>query len=115
MHLENQITAITVMLADVSCINFHSFVLGVLSDGKQKNITLSDGVYTISTNLNSFQVSARPSDDKFQSFERGPATSVGPTEIGLLSVKSRDLTLAREVVRNVKNPYTVCKYLGIIA
>ena len=131
------------MLADLICINFHSFVLGKLSDERQKNITLSDGVYTISTNSTSFQVSARPSNDKFQSFERGPVTSVGPTEIGLPSVKSRDLTpigflkkgatfvitfvskrmcysyrittLAHEVVRNVKNPHTVCKYLGILA
>ena len=132
------------MLADVSCINFHSFVLGILSDGRQKNITLSDGVYTISTNSTSFQVSARPSNDKFQSFERGPVTSVGSSEIGLPSVKPRDLTpidrvlekggafvitfvskrmcyscrfvtLAYEVLRNVKNPHTVCKYLGILA
>ena len=42
LHLKNKITAM-VMLVDVGCINFHSFVLGILSDGKQKNITLGDG------------------------------------------------------------------------
>ena len=64
----SKIPAITVMLANVSCINFHSFVLGILSDGRQKNITLSDGVYTISTNSTSFQVSARLSNGQISIF-----------------------------------------------
>ena len=62
-------TTAMVMLVDESCINFHSFALGILNDGKQKNITLSDGFYTISMNSTSFQVSARPRNDKSQSFE----------------------------------------------
>ena len=42
----------------VSCINFHSFALDILLDGEQKNLNLTDGLYTVSVNSNSFQVSA---------------------------------------------------------
>ena len=48
----------TVMLVGVSCINFHSFALGILTDGKQKNHNPTDGLYTLTTNSSSFQMSA---------------------------------------------------------
>ena len=57
LHLENKTTAI-VMLIGVICINFHSFALGILTDGKQKNINPSDVLYTLPKNSTSFQVSA---------------------------------------------------------
>ena len=57
LHLENKTTAI-VMLVGLSCINFHSFALGIVTDGKQKNLNPSDGLYTLPTNSTSFQVSA---------------------------------------------------------
>ena len=47
-----------VMLVGVSCINFHSFALGILFDEKQKNHNPTDGLYTLPTNSTSFQVSA---------------------------------------------------------
>ena len=40
LHLENKITAI-VMLFPVTCINFHSFALGILDYGKQNNLNPS--------------------------------------------------------------------------
>ena len=60
-----------VMLVGVNFINFHPFALGILTEGKQQNITLTDGLYTLSTNSASFQVSAHTSDnnEKFQPFE----------------------------------------------
>ena len=39
-------------------VNFHSFALGILTDGKQKNRNPTDGLYTLPTNSISFQVSA---------------------------------------------------------
>ena len=69
LHLENKTTAM-VMLVGVNCINSHPFALGILSEGKQRNITLTDELYTLSANSASFQVSAHTSDnnDKFQPF-----------------------------------------------
>ena len=46
------------MLVGVSCINFYSFALGILTDGKQTNHNPTDGLYTLPTNSTSFQVSA---------------------------------------------------------
>ena len=43
---------------DVSYINFHSFVLGIHEDGKQRKIDLGDGQYTLKVNSPSFYVSA---------------------------------------------------------
>ena len=57
LDLENKTTAL-VMLVGVSCINFHCFALGILTDGKQKNLNPSYGLYTLPTNSTSFQVSA---------------------------------------------------------
>ena len=57
LHLENKMTAI-VVLFPVTCINFHSFALGILDYGKQNNLNPSDGLYTLSTNSTLFQVSA---------------------------------------------------------
>ena len=59
------------MLVGVSCINFHPFALGILTVGKQQNITLSDGLYTLSTNSTSLQVRAYTTEnnDQFQPFE----------------------------------------------
>ena len=37
----------------------YSFALGLFIDGKQKNLNLSDGLYTLSTKSTSFQVSAK--------------------------------------------------------
>ena len=42
----------------VSCINFHSFTLGIRLDGQQKIFNLSDGLYMVSVDSTSFQVSA---------------------------------------------------------
>ena len=46
------------MLFPVTCINFHSFALGILDYGKQNNLNPSNGLYTLSTNSTLFQVSA---------------------------------------------------------
>ena len=59
LYLENKSTAI-VILVGVSCIDFHSFALGILTDGKQKNLNPIDGLYKLPTNSTSFQVSAIP-------------------------------------------------------
>ena len=55
-----------VMYVDVDCIYFHSFVLGIREDGKQRGIGLGDGPYSISTNSSSFYVSAMSDKNKFQ-------------------------------------------------
>ena len=55
-----------VMYVDVDCIYFHSFVLGIREDGKQRGIGLGDGPYSISTNSSSFYVSAMSDKKKFQ-------------------------------------------------
>ena len=39
---------------DVSCINSHSFVLGMREDGKQRNVHLGYGQYKLLTNSTSF-------------------------------------------------------------
>ena len=46
------------MLVGVSCINFHSFALGIPSDRMQKNLNPIDGLYKLPTNSTSFQVRA---------------------------------------------------------
>ena len=57
------------MSVGVSCINFYSFALGILTDGKKKNHNPTDGLFTLPTNSTSFQVSAFDNNDKFQYFE----------------------------------------------
>ena len=66
--LELKITAV-VHEAVASCINFHSFALGIFEDGKQRNVILSDGSYRLSTRSSSYLVSAITNNDKFESFE----------------------------------------------
>ena len=55
-----------VMYVDVDCIYFHSFVLGIRENGKQRGINLGDGPYSISTNSTSFYVSAMSDNNIFQ-------------------------------------------------
>ena len=62
LHLENKISHGHV---EVSCINFHSFVLGIHEDGKQRNFHLGDGQYKLSTNSTSLLVSAMSKYNKF--------------------------------------------------
>ena len=45
------------MLVGVSCINFHSIALGILTDRMQKNLNPIDGLYKL-PNFTSFQVRA---------------------------------------------------------
>ena len=55
-----------VMYVDVDCIYFHSFVLGIREDGKQRNIGLGDGPNSLSINSTSFYVSDMSNNNKFQ-------------------------------------------------
>ena len=50
----------------VCCIYFHSFVLGIREDGKQRGIGLGNGPYSLSMNSTSFYVSAMSDNNKFQ-------------------------------------------------
>ena len=98
-------------------------------DGKQKNLSLIDGLYKLSTRSTSFQVS-----DKFQSFEWWYFSSIelvckvttfnsdrllGERAAFLITFVSdhtcktpRITTFVREVVRNVSEPTQCLKLFG---
>ena len=117
----------------VSCINSHSFALGILLDGQQKIFNLSDGLYTVSVNSTSFQVSAIRQWGKISiiwmrifylnriSWHRFTVCEVlrgSPRKSHLHHCICKQAPVLLQILltrRNVRNPHTVCNYLGILA